>query len=54
MKNTKNTSSAQVLKNRQPEEFDLVILGERGYRMMIGGETDVVKHLNPIFATRDS
>ena len=24
---------------------------ERGYCMMIGGETDVVKHLDPIFAT---
>ena len=27
MKSTKNTSSAQVLKKTQPEEFDLVILG---------------------------
>ncbi len=24
---------------------------ERGYCMMIGGENDVVKHLDPIFAT---
>ena len=24
---------------------------ERGYCMMIGGETEVVKHLDPIFAT---
>ena len=24
---------------------------ERGYCMMIGGETDVIKHLNPIFST---
>jgi 6-phosphogluconate dehydrogenase len=24
---------------------------ERGYCMMIGGESDVVKHLDPIFAT---
>jgi 6-phosphogluconate dehydrogenase len=24
---------------------------ERGYCMMIGGETDIVRHLDPIFAT---
>jgi len=24
---------------------------ERGYCMMIGGETDVIKHLDPIFET---
>jgi glycerol-3-phosphate dehydrogenase len=27
MKSTESTSSAQVLKKAQPEEFDLVILG---------------------------
>ena len=30
MKRTESTSSAQVLKKTQPEEFDLVILGGRG------------------------
>ncbi len=29
MKSTESTSSAQVLKKTQPEEFDLVILGGR-------------------------
>jgi choline dehydrogenase-like flavoprotein len=28
MKNTENTSSAQVLEKTQPEQYDLVILGD--------------------------
>ena len=46
-------------KNLAPKKIHYVDVGtsggvwglERGYCMMIGGETDVVKHLDPIFST---
>ena len=46
-------------RNSQPKRIHYVDVGtsggvwglERGYCMMIGGEKDVVKHLDPIFST---